>query len=75
MDYEINSNTYTTTQCVEVHDTFNRENRPILAGVDIDSVLASWIIVKEIERPLFKSLTQQEGIDKKIELGYIILKI
>lgn len=75
MAYGYNENIYTTLKKVEVMDVFDGERLYIDAGTDIDSSLAHWLIVDADERESFEGLTPNECIDKKIELGYIELKV
>ena len=75
MGYEINNNTYTTTKRLQAYNVFTKKINNIDKGTEIDSVWASFIIVKNDEREAFKSLTPQQGIDKRVELGYITLKV
>ena len=76
MSYGINDNTYTTRKRVSFHDPFRRRTGGIIPeGTDIDSVHASLINVRPEHFKSFEGLTPQEGIDKRIELGYIELKV
>lgn len=75
MSYEINDNRYKAEKRLEAVDVFNRDQLVIDSETEIDSVLASWVIVDESDRELFQGLTIQESIDLKVELGYISLVI
>jgi len=75
MSYEVNNNRYITLKTVSAWDVFDRKKATIDKGTEIDSVWASAIIVSDTERASFHALTQQQCLDKKVELGYIKLKV
>jgi len=73
MSYEINSTTYKATRELKAVDIFSgrREEYTIEKDTEMDSVWAFAVIVEEEDRATFKSLSQQECLDKKVELGYL----
>lgn len=73
MAYEINDNRYKAEKRLEARDIFSKERLTIDSGTEIDSVLTSWIIVKESEYELFQGLDKQQTIDMMVELGYVSL--
>ena len=75
MSYEINDNRYITLKTVSAWDVFDKKKVTIDSGTEIDSVWASAIMVNDTERASFHGLTQQQCLDKKVELGYIKLKV
>lgn len=74
MGYEINSNIYIAAKRLEARDVFDQEIYIVDAGTELDSIWASWIIVDEEDRVAFDSLTPQECLNKKVELGYLTVK-
>ena len=75
MSYEINSNTYNTQRAVQTYDIFNKDKISIGKGTEIDSVLTFQIIVDEADQVDFKSLSPEQCLAKKVELGYVELVV
>jgi len=75
MAYEFNSTRYIATRALKARDVFNQKIYNIDQGTELNSVWAHQIIVTPEEYIQFDSLTAQQGLDLKIELGYIAVVV